>query len=147
MKHDYALYQLLLFHFQNKEPEKFFGLIKDNLKQVHPLFQTVFKTFLKDKEKIVNALQLPYSNVKLGATNNLIKLIKCNSFGFRSFENFKKTDFYRSEHQKRKDEFCPFSSLAFLKPTTVDKELEKLDMMRFIVEMFSEVSSQIEFLF
>ncbi|MDS2656531.1 transposase, partial [Streptococcus pneumoniae] len=58
LKHHYQLYQLLLFHFQNKEPEKFFGLIEDNLKQVHPLFQTVFKTFLKDKEKIVNALQL-----------------------------------------------------------------------------------------
>ncbi|MDS2577517.1 transposase, partial [Streptococcus pneumoniae] len=51
LKHHYQLYQLLLFHFQNKEPEKFFGLIEDNLKQVHPLFQTVFKTFLKDKEK------------------------------------------------------------------------------------------------
>ena len=43
---------LLLFHFQNKEPDNFFGLIEDNLKQVHPLFQTFFKTFLKDKEKI-----------------------------------------------------------------------------------------------
>ncbi|VIY61082.1 transposase [Streptococcus pneumoniae] len=49
LKHHYQLYQLLLFHFQNKEPEKFFGLIEDNLKQVHPIFQTVFKTFLKDK--------------------------------------------------------------------------------------------------
>ncbi|HGK9819270.1 TPA: transposase, partial [Streptococcus pneumoniae] len=54
------------------------------------LFQTLFKTFLKDKEKIVNALQLPYSNAKLEATNNLIKLIKYNAFGFRNFENFKK---------------------------------------------------------
>ena len=53
LKDHYNLYQLLLFHFQNKEPDKFFGLIEDNLKQVHPLFQTVFKTFLKDKEKIV----------------------------------------------------------------------------------------------
>ena len=122
LKCHYNLYQLLIFHFQNKEPEKFFGLIEDNLKQVHPLFQTVFKTFLKDKEKIVNALQLPYSNAKLEATNNLIKLIKRNAFGFRNFENFKKKDFYRSEHQKRKDEICPFSSLAFLQPTTVDKE-------------------------
>ncbi len=86
-------YQLLLFHFQNKEPDKFFGLIEDNLKQVHPLFQTVFKTFLKDKEKIVNALQLHYSNAKLEATNNLIKLIKRNAFGFRNFENFKKRIF------------------------------------------------------
>ncbi|WP_408906864.1 ISL3 family transposase [Streptococcus pneumoniae] len=90
LKHHYQLYQLLLFHFQNKEPEKFFGLIEDNLNQVHPLFQTVFKTFLKDKEKIVNALQLHYSNAKLEATNNLIKLIKRNAFGFRNFENFKK---------------------------------------------------------
>ncbi|WP_050285728.1 ISL3 family transposase, partial [Streptococcus pneumoniae] len=37
-----------------------------------------------------NALQLPYSNAKLEATNNLIKLIKHNAFGFRNFENFKK---------------------------------------------------------
>lgn len=92
LKHHYNLYQLLLFHFQNKEPEKFFGLIEDNLKQVHPLFQTVFKNFLKDK-KIINALQLPYSNAKLEATNNLIKLIKRNAFGFRNFDNFKKRIF------------------------------------------------------
>ena len=90
LKYHYDLYQLLLFHFQNKEPEKFFGLIEDNLKQIHPLFQTVLKTFLKNKEKIINALQLPYSNAKLEATNNLIKLIKRNAFGFRNFENFKK---------------------------------------------------------
>ncbi|WP_228110697.1 hypothetical protein, partial [Streptococcus pneumoniae] len=32
------------------------------------------------------------------------------------------TDFYRPEYQKRKDEICPFSSLAFFQPTTVDKE-------------------------
>ncbi|VJY07556.1 transposase [Streptococcus pneumoniae] len=52
LKHHYQLYQLLLFHFQNKEPEQFFGLIEDNLKQVHPIFQTVFKTFLKDKKRL-----------------------------------------------------------------------------------------------
>ncbi|VRV10765.1 IS1181 transposase [Streptococcus pneumoniae] len=34
--------------------------------------------------------------------------------------------FYRFEHQKRKDEICPFSSLAFLQPTTVDKEPNKM---------------------
>ena len=36
--------------------------------------------------------------------------------------DFQKTNFHRSEHQKRKDEICPFSSLTFLQPTTVDKE-------------------------
>ncbi|CJQ58054.1 transposase-like protein%2C IS1167 [Streptococcus pneumoniae] len=94
-----------VFHFQNKEPEKFFGLIEDNLKQVHPIFQTVFKTFLKDKEKIVNALQLHYSNAKLEATNNLIKLIKRNAFGFRNFENFKKRIFIALNIKKERTKF------------------------------------------
>ncbi|VJF24528.1 transposase [Streptococcus pneumoniae] len=105
LKHHYQLYQLLLFHFQNKELEKFFELIEDNLKQVHPIFQTVFKTFLKDKEKIINALQLPYSNAKLEATNNLIKLIKRNAFGFRNFENFKKRIFIALNIKKERTKF------------------------------------------
>ena len=105
LKHHYNLYQLLLFHFQNKEPKKFLGLIKDSLKQLHPLFQTVFKTFLKDKEKIVNALHLPYSNAKLEATNNLIKLIKRNAFGFRNFENFKKRIFIALNIKKERTKF------------------------------------------
>ena len=85
----YNLYQLLLFHFQNKKPDNFIGLIENSIKQVHTLFQTVFKTFLKDKEKIVNALQLPYFNTKLEATNNLIKLIKRNVFGFQILKTSK----------------------------------------------------------
>ena len=79
----------MLFHFQNKETEKFFEFIENNLKLVHTRFQTVFQTFLKDKDKIINALQLPYSNAKLEATNHLIKLIKRNISGFRNFDNFK----------------------------------------------------------
>ena len=78
---------------------------EDNIKQVHPLFQTVFKTFLKDNEKIVNALQLPYSNAKLEATNNLIKLIKRNAFGFRNFENFKKRIFIALNIKKERTKF------------------------------------------
>ena len=105
LRHHYNVYQLLLFHFQNKEPDKFLRIIKNNLKQVHPLFQTVFKTFLKDKEKIVNALQFPYSNAKLEATNNLIKLIKRNAFGFRNFENFKKRIFIALNIKKERTDF------------------------------------------
>ena len=105
LKHHYHLYQLLLFHFQNKEPEKFFGLIEDNIKKVHSLFQTVFKTFLKDKGKIINDLQLSYSNAKLEATNNLIKLIKRNAFGFRNFENFKKRIFIALNIKKERTKF------------------------------------------
>ena len=63
------------------------------------------KTFLKDKEKIVNALQLHYSNAKLEATNNLIKLIKRNAFGFRNFENFKKRIFIVLNIKKERTKF------------------------------------------
>ena len=52
LKRHYDLYQLLFFHFQNKELDKFFGLIEDNLKQVRPLFQTVFKSFLRIKARL-----------------------------------------------------------------------------------------------
>ena len=89
LQEHYELYQLLLFHFQEKQAENFFGLIEDTISCINPIFQTVFKTFLKDKEKIINALELPYSNAKLEATNNLIKVIKRNAFGFRNFDNFK----------------------------------------------------------
>ena len=89
LRQHYNLYQLLLFHFQEKQTEHFFSLIEETISSVNPIFQTVFKTFSKDKDKIMNALELPYSNAKLEATNNLIKLIKRNAFGFRNFDNFK----------------------------------------------------------
>ena len=89
LRQHYDLYQLLLFHFQEKQANHFFDLIEEAISCVNPNFQTVFKTFLKDKDKIMNALELPYSNAKLEATNNLIKVIKRNAFGFRNFENFK----------------------------------------------------------
>ena len=89
LRQHYNLYQLLLFHFQEKQTEHFFSLIEETISSVNPIFQTVFKTFSKDKDKIMNALELPYSNAKPEATNNLIKVIKRNAFGFRNFDNFK----------------------------------------------------------
>ncbi len=83
------LYQLLFFHFQEKHADYFFELITESISSVNPIFQTIFRTFLRDQDKIINALELPYSNAKLEATNNLIKVIKRNAFGFRNFENFK----------------------------------------------------------
>ena len=89
LREHYELYQLLLFHFQEKQAEHFFDLINEALPKVNPIFQTVFRTFLKDKDMIINALELPYSNAKLEATNNLIKVIKQNAFGFRKMTTLK----------------------------------------------------------
>lgn len=89
LRYYYDLYQLLLFHFQQKTINHFFELIEDAAPMVNQAFATVFKTFKRYKEYITNALELPYSNAKLEATNKLIKDIKRNAFGFRNFKNFK----------------------------------------------------------
>ncbi|AND79471.1 hypothetical protein A0O21_05230 [Streptococcus pantholopis] len=75
--------------FQERRVNAFFGLIEEHIKRVTPAFRSVFKTFLKYKPYIINALELPYSNAKLEASNKLIKDIKRNAFGFRNFKNFK----------------------------------------------------------
>lgn len=80
----YTLYQLLLFHFQEKRAEEFFELIEENMSKVNHYFQTIFRTFLKHKQYIKNALETDYSNAKLEATNKLIKDIRRLGFGFRN---------------------------------------------------------------
>ncbi|BDD38895.1 hypothetical protein GUT183_11330 [Streptococcus ruminantium] len=47
-------------------------------------------TFIRYKNYITNAIELPYSNAKLEATNKLIKDIKRNAFGYKNFDKFKK---------------------------------------------------------
>ena len=98
----YTLYQLLLFHFQEKRVDEFFELIEENRSKVNHYFQTVFRTFLRHKQYIKNALETDYSNAKLEATNRLIKDIKRLGFGFRNFINFKKRVFITLNiHKKR----------------------------------------------
>ena len=98
----YKLYQLLLFHFQEKRVDEFFELIEENMSKVNHYFQTVFRTFLRHKQYIQNALETDYSNAKLEATNKLIKDIKRLGFGFRNFINFKKRVFIILNTQKEK---------------------------------------------
>ena len=65
----YTLYQLLLFHFQEKRVGEFFELIEENMSKVNHYFQTDFRTFLRHKQYIKKALETDYSNTKLEATN------------------------------------------------------------------------------
>ncbi len=117
LRQHYNLYQLLLFHFQEKQTEHFFSLIEETISSVNPIFQTLFKNFLKDKDKIMNALELPHSNAKLEDTTNLIKDIKRNAFSFRKFDNFKTRIFIVLNIKKEKTNWsspgCNFSSTHY----------------------------------
>ncbi|MGT2826496.1 ISL3 family transposase [Streptococcus himalayensis] len=105
LKGYYDLYQLLLFHLQEKNTEHFFGLIQDELSHLNKMFKTVLNTFIRYKTYIANAIELPYSNAKLEATNKLIKDIKRNAFGYRNFDNFKKRIYLALNITKEKTTF------------------------------------------
>lgn len=105
LKGYYDLYQLLLFHLQEKNADYFFDLIEEALPHLNQTFKTALRTILHYKEHVINAIELPYSNAKLEATNKLIKDIKRNAFGFGNFDNFKKRIFIALNMQKEKTHF------------------------------------------
>lgn len=105
LKGYYDLYQLLLFHLQEKNADYFFDLIEEALPHLNQTFKTALRTILHHKQHVINAIELPYSNAKLEATNKLIKDIKRNAFGFRNFDNFKKRIFIALNMQKEKAHF------------------------------------------
>ncbi|MEI3032053.1 MAG: ISL3 family transposase [Streptococcus lutetiensis] len=105
LKGYYDLYQLLLFHLQEKNADYFFDLIEEALPHLNQTFKTALRTILHHKQHVINAIVLPYSNAKLEATNKLIKDIKRNAFGFRNFDNFKKRIFIALNMQKEKTHF------------------------------------------
>ena len=86
-----------------------FCTIPDKSETKFKSFQTILKTFLKEKNKIINALELPYSNAKLKATNNLIKVIKRNAFSFRKFDNFKKRILIAWKIKKERTDLAPLN--------------------------------------
>ena len=105
LKGYYDLYQFLLFHLQEKNADYFFDLIEEALPHLNQTFKTALRTILHHKQHVINAIELPYSNAKLEATNKLIKDIKRNAFGFKNFDNFKKRIFIALNMQKEKTHF------------------------------------------
>ncbi|MGT2754941.1 ISL3 family transposase [Streptococcus ovis] len=105
LKDYYDLYQLLLFHLQEKNTGQFWGLIQDALPHLNRTFKTALSTFIRYKNYITNAIELPYSNAKLEATNKLIKDINRNAFGYKNFDNFKKRILIALNFKKEKTTF------------------------------------------
>ena len=71
LKGYYDLYQFLLFHLQEKNADYFFDLIEEALPHLNQTFKTALRTILHHKQHVINAIELPYSNAKLEATNKL----------------------------------------------------------------------------
>ena len=50
---------------------------------------TAIQSLMERKEAVVNALTCSFSNGMIEGTNNLIQVIQCLAFGYRSFIQFK----------------------------------------------------------
>lgn len=81
------------------------ALIQEALPQLNHPFKMALKTFIRYQKYITNAIELPYSNAKLEATNKLIKDIKRNAFGYRNFDNFKKRIYLALNIEKARTSF------------------------------------------
>lgn len=97
----------------------------DDLPYLNHTFKTALTTFLRYKTYIINAIELPYSNTKLEATNKLIKDIKRNSFGYHNFENLKRRIYIPLNIKKREDEVRLLSCLIIGHPLQLTKSQKK----------------------
>ena len=115
LKGYYNLYQLLLFHLQEKNADYFFDLIEEALPHLNQTFKTALRTILHYKEHVTNAIELPYSNAKLEQPTNSSKTSSAMPLDSRTLTTLK-TYLYRFKHAKREDAFRLLSCLAISHP-------------------------------
>jgi transposase len=103
----YKIYQAILFSFETKDTDRFIELIHSGWKLLDSRFKTAFKTFRKHIHGIHQSLKKQYSNGKLEAMNNHIKVLKRIAYGYRNFENFRRriliVQGYLEPLEKKKD--------------------------------------------
>nr|WP_233541933.1 MULTISPECIES: transposase [Vagococcus] len=82
-------FQLLTYHFRNKDGHSFFELLKNLLNNLDKLFKDKIENLLAYETDIHNALHYDFSYGKIEAKNTHIKTLKRVSYGFKSFNNIR----------------------------------------------------------
>ena len=85
----YDLYQSLLHALKKKDPDQFFLHCNNASPNISNYMKKSVRTFLQNESGIRNSMLYTWSNGVIEGTNNLIKVIKRISFGYRSFVSFK----------------------------------------------------------
>ncbi|RST96003.1 transposase, partial [Vagococcus bubulae] len=89
LKEAYDSFQLLTYHFRNKDADSFFELLKNLPNSLDRLFKDKLENLLVYETGIRNALLYDFSNGKIEAKNTHIKTLKRVSYGFKSFSNMR----------------------------------------------------------
>lgn len=88
-KESYYHYQRILTAIKNKDIESFEEILNNVPENISGFMMTSIKTLQDHKVYIINSLKYKYFNGVIEGTNNLIKVIKRITFGYRSFIHFK----------------------------------------------------------
>jgi len=86
----YWLYQSFLKAIENNDIKKIKEILELDLGDYPEPIQKAVKTFRSFLPYIINMLESEYNNGFVEGVNNLIKVIKRISFGYRSFDNFRR---------------------------------------------------------
>ncbi|MGX6966219.1 ISL3 family transposase [Vagococcus teuberi] len=89
LKEAYDIFQLLTYHFRNKDGQSFFDLLKNLPNNLDKLFKDKLENLLAYETGIRNALLYDFSNGKIEAKDTHIKTLKRVSYGFKSFHNMR----------------------------------------------------------
>ncbi len=104
LRNTYEVYQELIYAIKYKDTTTLLNTLDKQYKNVSEYMKTALKTLNLYRDLVINALENEASNGRLEATNNLIKVIKRNAYGFRNFLHFKNRILIIHEHfylQKR----------------------------------------------
>lgn len=85
----YSVYQQLMYHFDKRDSQSFFEVIRHVPSGLPKEFKKKVTYLIKHEKGITLAFQKPYSNGRIEAKNNIIKVMKRIAFGFRNFSNLK----------------------------------------------------------
>ena len=89
LKDTYDIYQNIIISLDNKDKDLFLNTIHTKYSNISDYMKKAIKTYNRFEKYILNSFDYDLNNGIIEGTNNLIKVIKRISFGYRSFPHFK----------------------------------------------------------
>lgn len=114
-------YQEVLTAIYYKKIEDIENVLERGMRDIPEEFRVCIRTLKKYKEYFINAIETEYSNGRVEANNNIIKVYKRLSFGYRSFSNMRCRVLLRYKFRLlKKPEYQQYEKIMALK-TEKDK--------------------------
>lgn len=101
-KYTYEFYQRFLMAIENKDATLLYNIINTSNEHVPYFFKANLKSLKKRVNSVINSIKYNYTNAIVEGKNNVIKVFKRVSFGFRSFRNMRARILLREKIELKK---------------------------------------------